>query len=93
VITGGEPSFGNGIDAVDGFSHHRGLSQNAGATSLPSGDVAPDPETGKPWPREVAGPWLADFGLVECPEPGIRSRMIANAHDSDGTLWIGVSAL
>jgi hypothetical protein len=34
-------------------------------------------------------PWLADFGLVECPEPGYKSRTQANVRDSDATLWFG----
>jgi Circularly permutated YpsA SLOG family len=32
-------------------------------------------------------PWLADFGLVECPEAGYPARTIANILGSDATLW------
>jgi hypothetical protein len=34
-------------------------------------------------------PWLADLGLIECPEPGYRARTWANARDSDATIWFG----
>jgi hypothetical protein len=34
-------------------------------------------------------PWLADFGLTECPEPGDPARTRANVRDSDGTVWFG----
>ena len=34
-------------------------------------------------------PWLDDFGLVECDEPGYPPRTKANVRDSDATLWIG----
>ena len=34
-------------------------------------------------------PWLASFGLVECPKRGYPARTEANARDSDGTLWFG----
>ena len=39
--------------------------------------------------RDVAAPWLADFGLVECPDPGYPARTRANVRDSDATLWFG----
>jgi hypothetical protein len=39
--------------------------------------------------RDVVAPWLADYGLVEGPEPGYRARTFANARDSDGTLSFG----
>jgi hypothetical protein len=39
--------------------------------------------------RDVATPQLADFGLVECPEPGYPARTAANARESDGTPWFG----
>src|SRR5262245_46647993 len=49
-----------------------------------------DPETCKPWPREVcARELLESFGLVECPEPGDAARTRANVRDSDATLWFG----
>jgi len=35
-------------------------------------------------------PWLADLGLIECPEPGYRARTRANARDSDATIWFGM---
>jgi hypothetical protein len=39
--------------------------------------------------RDVSAPWLAGFGLVECPEPGYKARTRANVRDSDATLWFG----
>src|SRR5262249_37921759 len=36
-----------------------------------------------------AAPWLAEFGLVECDEPGFKARSVANVRDSDGTCWFG----
>jgi hypothetical protein len=36
-------------------------------------------------------PWLADFGLVECPEPGYPARTTADVRDSDGLLWFGAT--
>lgn len=34
-------------------------------------------------------PWLADFGLVECPEPGYPARTRRNVFDSSATIWFG----
>src|SRR4051794_27102312 len=34
-------------------------------------------------------PWLASFGLEECPRRGYQARTEANSRDSDGTLWFG----
>ncbi len=57
----------------------------ATAAGIPTGGTAP-----KGWATEEGpAPWLADFGLVECTEPGYPPRTIANVRDSDGTLWIG----
>ncbi len=57
----------------------------ASAAGIPTGGAAP-----KGWATEDGpAPRLADFGLVECPEPGYPSRTVANVRDSDGTLWIG----
>jgi hypothetical protein len=39
--------------------------------------------------RDVAAPWLATWGLVECPELGYAARTRANVRDSDATLWLG----
>jgi hypothetical protein len=39
--------------------------------------------------RTEPTPWLADYGLAECPEPGLPARTKANVRDSDATLWIG----
>src|SRR3954463_15297231 len=39
--------------------------------------------------EDGAAPWLADFGLVECPEPGYPARTRANVRGSDGTVWFG----
>jgi hypothetical protein len=69
----------------------------ARAAGIPTGGWAPlgwrtegpiDPECGEVM-RDVSAPWLADFGLVECPEPGYKARTGANVRDSDGTLWFG----
>jgi hypothetical protein len=35
-------------------------------------------EEGHPFPKTVASPWLAEWGLVECDEPGFRARTVAN---------------
>jgi hypothetical protein len=43
------------------------------------------------WATEAgAAPWLADFGLIECANPGYPARTDANARDSDATLWFGI---
>jgi hypothetical protein len=34
-------------------------------------------------------PWLADFGLVECPEPGYPARTEANVLAAGATFWFG----
>mgnify|MGYP001036458900 CR=1 FL=1 len=34
-------------------------------------------------------PWLADFGLIECPEPGYPARTAANVRDAHALLWFG----
>jgi Circularly permutated YpsA SLOG family len=39
--------------------------------------------------HNVPAPWLAEYGLVECSEPGYPARTVANVRDSDGTLWFG----
>jgi hypothetical protein len=61
----------------------------AKAVGIPTGGWAP-----KGWLVEshdgrsdVAAPWLAEFGLVECPEPGYPARTKANVRDSEATLW------
>src|SRR3954452_23149986 len=57
----------------------------ARAAGIPTGGWAP---TG--WETEDGpAPWLADFGLVECPEPGDKARTRANVRDSGATLWLG----
>ena len=57
----------------------------ARAAGIETGGWAP-----KGWATED-GPaeWLADFGLTECPTPGYPPRTLANARDSDGTIWFG----
>jgi Circularly permutated YpsA SLOG family len=40
---------------------------------------------------EVAAPWLAEYGLVECQEPGYSPRAIANVQAADATLWFGTT--
>jgi hypothetical protein len=37
----------------------------------------------------VPAPWLAEYDLVECPEPGYAARTKANVRDSDAPLWFG----
>jgi len=39
--------------------------------------------------RERSGPWLADYGLAECPIPGFPARTEANVRDSNATVWFG----
>jgi hypothetical protein len=46
-------------------------------------------DEGHPFPKTVASPWLAGWGLVECPEPGYPARTVATVHDSDATAWFG----
>src|SRR5262245_49041797 len=75
----------------------QGALRAARAAGIPTGGWAPKgwltegplDEEGHPWPKEVTAPWLADFGLVECPEPGYPARTRANVRDSDATLWFG----
>jgi hypothetical protein len=87
IVTGGQ----TGVD--------QGALRAARAAGIPTGGWAPlgwhtegpvDPETGKPWPKEVASPWLAGFGLIECPESGFPARTRRNVADSDATLWLGL---
>jgi hypothetical protein len=59
----------------------------ARAAGIPTGGWA-----ARGWATEDGpAPWLADFGLAECPEPGYPARTIANVCDSDGTLWVGTT--
>jgi hypothetical protein len=39
--------------------------------------------------RDVPAPWLAEYGLVECPEPGYAARRRRNVHDADAALLFG----
>jgi hypothetical protein len=42
------------------------------------------------WETEAGpAPWLAEFGLVVCSEPGYPPRTRANVEGSDGTIWFG----
>ena len=60
----------------------------ARAPGVPTGGWAP-----KGWLTEDGpAPWLADFGLAECPEPGYSARTLANVRDSDVTLRFGTAA-
>jgi hypothetical protein len=36
-------------------------------------------------------PWLEDYGLVPCRDPGFSARTEANVEAADGTLWFGSS--
>jgi hypothetical protein len=57
----------------------------AKAAGIPTGGTALNG-----WATEDGpAPWLADFGLVECSEPGYPPRTVANVRDSDATLWLG----
>jgi hypothetical protein len=57
----------------------------ARAAGIPPGGTAP-----KGWLTEDGpAPWLAEFGLTECWQPGYPARTWQNVHNSDGTLWIG----
>jgi Circularly permutated YpsA SLOG family len=57
----------------------------ARAAGIPTGGFA-----SLGWETEAGpAPWLADWGLVECPEPGYPARTIANVRESDATLWFG----
>lgn len=73
VVTGGQ----TGVDQA--------ALRAARAAGIPTGGWAP-----LGWLTENGpAPWLADFGLVECPEPGYPARTRANVRDSAGTLWLG----
>src|SRR5918994_1527766 len=44
----------------------------------------------KGWETEAGpAPWLADFGLVECPEPGYAARRRLNVRDCHAALLFG----
>jgi len=61
-----------------------GLRAARGA-GIPTGRWAP-----LGWKTEDGpAPWLADFGLVECEEPGYPAMTRANVRDSEGTIWFG----
>jgi hypothetical protein len=54
----------------------------ARAQGIPTGGFAP-----RGWQTEAGpAPWLADFGLVECDQPGYPSRTEANVLSADATL-------
>lgn len=38
---------------------------------------------------ERSAPWLAEYGLVECDQPGYAARRRKNVRHSDGTLLLG----
>ena len=57
----------------------------ARAAGIPTGRWAP-----YGWLTEDApAPWLADYGLVECPARGYPARTRRNVLDSGATLWFG----
>jgi len=69
----------------------QGALRAARACGIPTGGWAPlgwlvETADGK---RTEAAPWLAEYGLADCPEPGFPARTRANVRDSDGTLWFG----
>lgn len=73
VISGGQ----TGVDQHALFA--------ARAAGLQTGGWAP-----KGWTTEAGcEPWLADYGLAECDQPGYPARTFANVRDSHGTLLVG----
>src|SRR5262249_32141614 len=79
VVTGGQ----TGAD--------QGALRAARACGIPTGGWAPLGwlvETPDGW-DDVSAPWLATFGVIECPEMGYAARTRANVRDSDATLWFG----
>lgn len=57
----------------------------AKAAGIPTGGWAP-----LGWQTEDGpAPWLAEFGLRECPEPGYPARTKRNVADADACLWFG----
>lgn len=59
----------------------------ARAAEIPTGGFAP-----RGWLTEDGpAPWLADYGLTECPGAGYPTRTAANARDSDGMIWFGTT--
>jgi hypothetical protein len=62
----------------------------ARAAGIPTGGWAPNQwlveSDGR---KNLPAPWLADYGLVEAPEPGHPAQTRANVRDSDGSLWFG----
>jgi hypothetical protein len=57
----------------------------AKAAGIETGGWAPHGWTTEKGPA----PWLADYGLAECPIPGFPARTEANVRDSDATVWFG----
>jgi hypothetical protein len=39
--------------------------------------------------RTEAAPWLAEWGLAECDEPGFPARARANVRAADAAIWFG----
>jgi hypothetical protein len=73
VITGGQ----TGVD--------QGALRAARTCGLATGGWAP-----LGWETEVGpAPWLADYGLVECSEPGYAARRRRNVKDADTRLLFG----
>jgi hypothetical protein len=57
----------------------------ARAAGIPTGGWAP-----LGWETEDGpSPWLADFGLIECREPGYPARTRANVLEASATIWLG----
>jgi hypothetical protein len=63
----------------------QGALRAARAAGIATGGWAP-----AGWETEAGpAPWLAGFGLVECPEPGYAARRRRNVQDADAVLLFG----
>ena len=63
----------------------------ARAAGIPTSGFAPkgwliESEDGR---HNVPAPWLAEYGLVECPEPGYPARTLAYVRCCNGISWFG----
>jgi len=73
ILTGGQ----TGVD--------QGVLRAARARGLPTGGFAP-----KGWLTEDGpAPWLAEWGLQECPEAGYPARTRRNVQAAWALLWLG----
>src|SRR5262245_59365378 len=64
----------------------------AGLRAAKAAEIETGGWAAKGWATEEGrAPWLAQFGLAECPKPGYPARTDANARDSDGTVWFATT--